>query len=75
MGFSPNPYGNGLRPQERDLSQVQADEIYIKAQAGVVWISMAMMVRSRLWLGGAVSPQRDRDLITRLVVLMAAGAQ
>jgi transposase-like protein len=61
--------------QERDLGQVQADEIHVKTQAGVLWMAMAMMVSTRLWLGGAVSPRRDRDLITRLVTIVAACAQ
>lgn len=60
--------------QPRDLIQVQADEIHVKTQAGVLWMALAMMVSTRLWLGGAVSPHRDRDLITRLVVLVAACA-
>lgn len=61
--------------QERDLGQVQADEIHVKTQAGVVWMAMAMMVSTRLWLGGAVSAHRDRDLIARLVAIVAACAQ
>jgi hypothetical protein len=61
--------------QPRDLVQVQADEIHVKTQAGVLWMAMAMMVSTRLWLGGAVSPQRDRDLIARLVAIVAACAQ
>lgn len=61
--------------QPRDLVQVQADEIHVKTQAGVVWMAMAMMVSTRLWLGGAVSPHRDRALIARVVALVAACAQ
>jgi transposase-like protein len=61
--------------QPRDLVQVQADEIHVKTQAGVVWMAMAMMVSTRLWLGGAVSAHRDRDLIGRLVAIVAACAQ
>jgi hypothetical protein len=60
--------------QERDLQQVQADEIHVKTQAGVLWMAMAMMVSTRLWLGGAVSARRDRDLIGRLVAIVAACA-
>lgn len=58
----------------RDLGQVQADEIHVKTQAGVLWMAMAMMVRTRLWLGGAVSAHRDRALIGRLVAIVAACA-
>lgn len=58
-----------------DLVQVQADELHVKTQAGVVWMAMAMMVSTRLWLGGAVSAHRDRELIGRLVAIVAACAQ
>jgi len=61
--------------QPRDLVQVQADEIHVKTQAGVLWMAMAMMVSTRLWLGGAVSAHRDRDVIGRLVAIVAACAQ
>lgn len=60
--------------RERDLHQVQADEIRLKTQAGVMWVAMALMVSTRLWLGGAVSPRRDRALIERLVAIVAACA-
>ena len=60
--------------QPRDLLQVQADEIHVKSQAGVLWMALAMMVSTRLWLGGAVSAHRDRDLIGRLVAIVAACA-
>lgn len=60
--------------QPRDLVQVQADEVHVKTQAGVLWMAMAMMVSTRLWLGGAVSAHRDRELIRRLVTLVAACA-
>ena len=43
-----------------DLVQVQADELRVKTQFGVVWMAMAMMVSTRLWLGGAVSPRRGQ---------------
>lgn len=60
--------------QPRDLGHVQADEIRLKTQAGVLWMAMAMMVTTRLWLGGAVSSTRDRTLIQRLVAVVAACA-
>jgi hypothetical protein len=56
--------------QPRDLQHVQADEIRVKTQGGVLWMAMAMMVSTRLWSGGAVSATRDRDLIGRLVALL-----
>jgi len=49
--------------QQLDLGQVQADEIKAKTQRGSLWMAMAMMVATRLWLGGAVSPRRDAALI------------
>ena len=59
----------------RNLEQVQADEIRLKTQAGVVWMALALMVSTRLWLGGAISPTRDRRLIERLVAIVAAGCR
>src|SRR5262244_3118090 len=56
-----------LVEQPRDLGQVQADELRVKKQGGIVWMAMAMMVRTRLWLGGEVSEQRDLPLIRRLI--------
>ncbi len=50
-----------------DLQQVQADEIRVKTQAGVYWMALAIMVSTRLWLGGVVSAHRDGDLIAALV--------
>ena len=55
-----------LVEQPRDLGQVQADELRIKKQGGIVWMALAMMVKTRLWLGGEVSEQRDMPLIRRL---------
>src|SRR5881296_395133 len=57
-----------LVEQPRDLGQVQADEIRVKKQGSMVWMALAMMVCTRLWLGGAVSEQRDMPLIRRLSV-------
>src|SRR6266581_4853297 len=56
-----------LVEQPRDLGQVQADEIRVKKQGGIVWMALAMMVCTRLWLGGEVSEQRDMSLIRRLI--------
>jgi transposase-like protein len=55
-----------LVEQPRDVGQVQADEIRVKRQGGIVWMALAMMVKTRLWLGGEVSAQRDMPLIRRL---------
>lgn len=56
-----------LVEQPRDLGQVQADEIRVKTQGGIGWMALAMMVRTRLWLAGEVSQQRDMTLIRRLI--------
>jgi transposase-like protein/IS1 family transposase len=56
-----------LVEQPQDLGQVQADELRIKKQGGIVWMALAMMVKTRLWLGGEVSEQRDMPLIRRLI--------
>jgi transposase-like protein len=50
-----------------DLQQVQADEIRVRTQSGVFWMALAIMVSTRLWLGGAISARRDEDLIAALV--------
>jgi len=60
--------------EPRDLGQVQADELRIKTQRGVIWMALAIMVSTRLWLGGALSPRRDTALIHRLVALIRACA-
>jgi transposase-like protein len=56
-----------LVEQPRALGQVQADEIRVKKQGGIVWMALAMMVCTRLWLGGEVREQRDMPLIRRLI--------
>jgi transposase-like protein/IS1 family transposase len=56
-----------LVERPRDLGQVQADELRVKKQGGIVWMALAMMVKTRLWLGGEVSEQRDMTLIRRLI--------
>jgi IS1 family transposase len=58
----------------RDLGQVQADEIRVKKQGGVVWMALAMMVSTRLWLAGEVSEHRDLPLIRRLIERVRACA-
>jgi hypothetical protein len=56
-----------LVQQPSNLGQVQADEIRIKCQGGIVWMAMALWVSTRLWLGGAVSAFRDGNLIASLI--------
>jgi transposase-like protein len=60
--------------QPRDLGHVQADEVRVKTQCGIVWLAMAMMGSTRLWLGGAVSTRRDQRLVQQVIALIAASA-
>jgi transposase-like protein len=57
-----------------DLGHVQADEIRVKMQGGMVWMALAMMVPTRLWLAGEVSAPRDMPLIRRLMARVRRGA-
>jgi transposase-like protein len=61
--------------QPRDLGQVQAGEIRVKTQWGIVWMALAIMVKARLWLAGEVSEHRDRALIRRQIARVHACAQ
>jgi transposase-like protein/IS1 family transposase len=63
-----------LVEQPRDLGQVQADEIRVKTQGRIVWMALALMVQTRLWLAGEVSEQRDMALIRRLIERVRACA-
>lgn len=55
-----------------DLQHVQADEIRGKGWKMIPWIAMALMVPTRLWLGGVVSLRRDRQLADRLLEMVKA---
>ena len=61
----------------RDLGQVQADEMRIKKQGGIVWVAMALMVPTRLWLGAVTRTQRDGVLAQAIMqrVRRCAGAR
>lgn len=50
-----------------DLMHVQADEIRVKGCKMIAWMGLAMMVSTRLWLGGVVQLSRDRGLADRLL--------
>jgi transposase-like protein/IS1 family transposase len=50
-----------------DVVHVQADEIRVKGRGMVIWMGLAMMVSSRLWLAGVVSRTRDTRLADRLL--------
>jgi hypothetical protein len=57
------------------IGHVQADELWGKRVSKCVWMAMALAVPTRLWLGGVISPRRDRALITALVQKVGAGAR
>ena len=61
--------------QPRDLGQVQADEIRVKTQGGIVWMALAMRVKPRWWLAGEVSEHRDLTRIRWLIARVRAWAQ
>jgi transposase-like protein len=56
--------------KQLDLQHVQVDEIYVKCYQKVAWMAMAIMVPTRLWLGGVVSRTRDHKLTDRLLRLV-----
>ncbi len=58
----------------RNLGQVQADELRVKLQGLKVWMATALQVSTRLWLGGMIAAQRDRQLIGALVQKIRACA-
>jgi transposase-like protein len=61
-----NVHEHWVESCQLDLQHVQADEIKVKTQKGAFWMALALMVSTRLWLGGVVSPKRDLDLIQAL---------
>lgn len=58
----------------RDLGPVQADAIRVKTPGGIVWMALAMMVKTRLWLAGEVSAHRDMPLIRQRIERVRRGA-
>jgi transposase-like protein len=56
-----------IEQRQVDLQHVQADELWVKLVGQRIWMAMAMAVPSRLWLGGVVSPYRDKAVISALV--------
>jgi len=45
------------------LRHGHADEMRVRVQKGMVWMAMALMVSTRLWVGGVVSAHQDTGLI------------
>jgi transposase-like protein/IS1 family transposase len=58
-----------------DLVHVQADEIRVKGSKMIVWMGLALMVSTRLWLAGTVSLSRDKKLTDRLMQQVRACGQ
>jgi hypothetical protein len=58
----------------RALGQVQAAEIRVKKPGRVVWMALAMLVSTRLWLAGEVREPRDMTWIRRLLERVRACA-
>jgi transposase-like protein len=58
-----------------DLQHVQADEIRVKACQKIPWMALALMVSTRLWLGGVVSLSRNRQLADQLWQIVRACCQ
>jgi hypothetical protein len=58
-----------------DLQHVQADELWVKLVGQRVWLALALAAPSRLWLGGVLSPARDRGLIMAVVQQVRACAR
>ena len=57
------------------LRHGHADEMRVRMQQGIGWMAMALMVSTRLWLGGVVSAQRDKGLIRPLADRVRACAR
>jgi transposase-like protein/IS1 family transposase len=64
-----------VQQEHLDLVHVQADEIRVKGCKMVAWMGLAMMVSTRLWLGGVVSLTRDRGLADQLLTQVRACCQ
>ena len=51
----------------RELNEVQCDEVRVRVQGAIVWLALAIESKTRLWLAGAVSFQRDLNLLEQLL--------
>ncbi len=56
-----------LEKEKIDLKHVQADEIRVKGKGSILWMALAIMVPTRLWIAGAVSDTRDSKLTDSLM--------
>ena len=55
-----------------DLEQGPPDEIRVKGCQMIPWMALALMVSTRLWLGGVVSLSRDHHLADQLLQMVKA---
>lgn len=60
-------HGRLVESAKLDLVHAQADEIKVKAWGRSLWMGLAIMVSTRLWLGGVISERRDKEMIRGLV--------
>ncbi len=63
-----------LVEQPHALGQVQADELRVRRQGGIVWMAFALQVSTRLWLGGAVDASRTSGLLRQVIERVRRGA-
>jgi hypothetical protein len=49
--------------------------IRVKGRSQIAWMGLAMMVSTRLWLAGIVSPTRDRSLADQMLLQVRACSQ
>jgi transposase-like protein len=63
-----------LVEQARDLGHVQAEAIRGKQQGASVWMALALMVKTRVWLAGDVRVHREMTLLRRLSARVRRGA-
>src|SRR2546421_229175 len=75
--FCPNMACSARSKQDQGniVIHEQADEIRVKGCKMIAWMGLAMMVSTRLWLGGVVQLSRDRTLADRLMSQVRRSAQ
>jgi hypothetical protein len=64
-----------VRRGQVDRRHAQADELWARMVGRRAWTARAMAVPSLLWLGGVISPRRDRPLILTLIPMVRAWAR
>lgn len=51
---------------------VEVDEMRVKLHGQIVWLAMGLLVGPQLWLGAALAPTRDKQLLRALALLVKA---